>query len=68
MVTFHHIPLKSVDSVIDRCLKATGIVARGPDRIAHLVLDAMVDNFKPITDELRGELEIIEETVLGAET
>ncbi len=68
LVTFHHLPLKSVASVIDRCVKATGSVARAPDRIAHLVLDAMVDNFKPITDELRGELELIEETVLGAET
>ena len=68
LVTFHHTPLKSVSSVIDRCVKATGIVARGPDRIAHMLLDALVDNFKPITDELRGELELIEETVLGAET
>ncbi len=68
LVTFHHTPLKSVASVIDRCVKATGIVARGPDRIAHLVLDALVDNFKPITDELRGELELIEENVLGAQT
>jgi magnesium transporter len=68
LVTFHHTPLKSVSTVIERCVKATGIVARGPDRIAHMVLDALVDNFKPITDELRGELELIEETVLGAET
>jgi len=68
LVTFHHTPLKSVDSVIDRCVKATGIVARGPDRLAHLVLDAMVDHFKPITDELRGELELIEESVLSAQT
>jgi magnesium transporter len=68
LVTFHHVPLKSVASVIERCVKATGIVARGPDRIAHLVLDAMVDNFKPITDELRGELDLIEETVLAADT
>jgi magnesium transporter len=68
LVTFHHTPLKSVASVMDRCIKATGIVARGPDRIAHMVLDAMVDNFKPITDELRGELDRIEETVLSAET
>jgi magnesium transporter len=68
LVTFHHTPLKSVSTVIDRCVKATGIVARGPDRIAHMVLDALVDNFKPITDELRSELELIEETVLGSET
>jgi magnesium transporter len=68
LVTFHHTPLKSVASIIDRCVKATGIIARGPDRIAHMVLDALVENFKPITDELRGELERIEETVLGAGT
>jgi magnesium transporter len=68
LVTFHHTPLKSVASVMERCIKATGIVARGPDRLAHMVLDAMVDNFKPITDELRGELERIEETVLAADT
>ncbi len=64
LVTFHRTPLKSVQSVMDRCGKTTGIFARGPDRLAHLVLDAMVDNYKPITDELRIELEEIEETVL----
>jgi magnesium transporter len=67
LVTFHHLPLKSINSVMDRCVKASGVVARGPDRLAHLVLDAMVDNFKPITDELRSEIELIEETVLGEE-
>ena len=40
-------------------------MARGPDRIAHFLLDAMVDNFQPIIDEMRGELEEIEETVLS---
>ncbi|MFA6960923.1 MAG: magnesium/cobalt transporter CorA [Opitutaceae bacterium] len=68
LVTFHHVPLKSINSIIDRFVKATGVVARGPDRIAHLVLDAMVDNFKPITDELRTEIELIEESVLSDET
>lgn len=65
LVSFHRNPLKSVTSVIDRCIKATGIVARGPDRIAHFLLDAMVDNFQPIIDEMRCELEEIEETVLS---
>lgn len=67
LVTFHRSPLKSVQSVIDRCAKANGVVARGPDRLAHLVLDAMVDNYKPVTDDLRVELDQIEETVLDAE-
>ncbi len=67
LVTFHRSPLKSVQSVIDRCAKSHGVVARGPDRLAHLVLDAMVDNYKPVTDDLRVELDQIEETVLDAE-
>ena len=67
LVTYHSNPLKSVRAVMERCQKTTGIVARGPDRLAHMVLDALVDNFKPVTDELRGELEELEEAVLGAE-
>jgi len=68
LVTFHRKPLKSVMSVMDRCAKTTGVVARGPDRIAHMVLDVMVENFKPVTDELRAELEEIEETVLSRDS
>lgn len=68
LVTFHRTPLKSIPAVMDRCVKATGVVARGPDRLAHMVLDAMVENFKPVTDELRAELEEIEETVLSRDS
>lgn len=64
LVTYHTTPLKSIAATIERCVKATGSVARGPDRLAHLVMDALVDNFKPVTDELRSELEEIEENVL----
>ncbi len=65
LVTFHRTPLKPVAALIDRCAKATGSVARGPDRLAHYLLDALVDLYKPVTDELRGEIEEIEETVLS---
>lgn len=67
LVTFHPAPLKSVAAVVERCAKATGIVARGPDRLAHLVLDALVDNYKPVTDEFRADLDGIEEDVLSGE-
>lgn len=68
LVTYHEAPLKSVSSVLDRCAKATGLVARGPDRIAHLILDALVDLYQPVTAEFRAELETIEEDVLAGET
>lgn len=67
LVTFHPAPLKSVAAVLERCAKANGIVARGPDRLAHLVLDALVDNYKPVTDEFRADLDGIEEDVLSGE-
>ena len=68
LVSFHRSPLKSVGALVDRSIKATGIVARGPDRLAHNLLDALVDLYKPVMDELRGELEEIEESVLAEGT
>lgn len=65
LVTFHRPPLKSVQAVMERCQKTAGVVARGPDRLAHFILDGLVDNFQPVTDELRAELEEIEEAVLS---
>ena len=65
LVTFHRTALRSVQAVIDRCVKTTGIIARGPDRLAHTILDFTVDNYAPALDELRAELEEIEETVLA---
>ncbi|PTY06305.1 magnesium and cobalt transport protein CorA [Opitutaceae bacterium EW11] len=68
LVTFHRAKLKSIDLAMDRCAKTSGVIARGPDRLAHSVLDLLVDNYKPVTDELRAELEVIEGRVLGEDT
>jgi len=68
LVSFHTTPLKSVQSAIDRTVKSSGIVARGPDRLAHTVLDFLVDNYSPALDELRQELEELEEHVLSEAT
>ncbi len=68
VVSFHRTALKSVSSVIDRCTKATGSFARGPDRIAHHLLDALIDLYKPVTDELRAQLDEIEDNVLAPDS
>ena len=68
LVTFHRTPLKSVAGAIDRVTKSTGVIARGPDRLAHSVLDQLVDNYQPVMVELAGELEEIEESVLTKES
>jgi magnesium transporter len=68
LVTYHAQPLKSIQSAIDRATKTTGIVARGPDRLAHTLLDYLVDHYTPVLDELRQELEDLEEHVLSQDS
>ncbi|MEI6861208.1 MAG: magnesium/cobalt transporter CorA [Verrucomicrobiota bacterium] len=62
IVTFHAKPLKSVATAIERIGKAP---VRGPDRLAHSLLDLLVDNYQPVMAELHAELEEIEECVLA---
>ena len=54
LVTFHRTPLRSVATALERVSKST---ARGPDRLAHTLLDHLVDNYQPVMDELQAELE-----------
>lgn len=65
LVTFHRMPLRSIEGLVDRINRATGVVARGPDRLAHSVLDNLIDLYKPVTDELRAEIEEIEARILS---
>ncbi len=65
LVTFHRTPLRSVSTLSDRLAKNAGPGPRGPDRLAHSLLDLLVDNYAPMLAELHGELEEIEEIVLG---
>lgn len=61
LVTFHEVPLKSIQSTADRCLKSTVHIARAPDRVAHTLLDAIVENYKPALDELSLEISELED-------
>src|SRR5258708_22293626 len=64
LVTYHVVPLKSVAMVEDRCVKGTGHVARAPDRVAHGLLDGLVENYKPALEELSLEIAELEQQVL----
>jgi magnesium transporter len=68
VVTFHTAPLRSVTTLIDRTVKSAGVGPRGPDRIVHTLIDLLVDNYAPVIDELRAELEELEEDVLARES
>ncbi len=64
LVTYHDLPLRSITQVEDRCVKTGGLVARAPDRVAHALLDALVDNYKPALEELSEEIAGLEDLVL----
>lgn len=68
LVTFHTSPLRSVTALMDRVAKSAGVGPRGPDRIAHTLIDLLVDNYSPVIDELRAELEELEEHVLAKDS
>lgn len=68
VVTFHTAPLRSVSTLMERIGKSAGPGPRGPDRIAHTLIDLLVDNYAPVIDELRAELEELEEDVLSKDS
>jgi magnesium transporter len=67
LITFHRSPLRPIQWLVDRCTKATGVIARGPDRLAHDILDQLTGCYTPVLDELRGKIETIEAQVLKAQ-
>src|SRR5438874_4615192 len=64
LVTYHDGPLRSVTSTEERAAKATVHIARAPDRVAHTLLDSIVENYKPALDELSLEIGEVEQQAL----
>ena len=64
LVTFHDVPLNCIQEVEERCLRSTVHVARAPDRVAHALLDSLVDNYKPALEQLGLQIAELEEKVL----
>src|SRR5437762_7822621 len=64
LVTYHEMPLRSIQTTSERCLKSTVHIARAPDRVAHTLLDSIVENYKPALDELSLEIGELEQQAL----
>lgn len=64
LITFHTVPLKFMQAMKERFTKQAAPAVRGPDRLAHFILDAMIDNYTSVVDELTGELEDLEDIIL----
>jgi magnesium transporter len=64
LVTYHDVALRSVSATAERATKSTMHIARAPDRVAHTLLDAIVDNYKPALEELSLEIAALESDVV----
>jgi magnesium transporter len=64
LVTYHEEPLRSVSTVVERACNGTMGIARAPDRVAHSLLDTLVDNYKPALDDLGLEIAELEQLAL----
>ena len=65
LVTYHDVALRSVSATAERATKSTMHIARAPDRVAHTLLDAIVDNYKPALEELSLEIAELENDVVA---
>ena len=64
LVTYHEKPLRNVSMVEERALNGTMGIARAPDRVAHSLLDNLVDNYKPALEQLGLQIAELEDNVL----
>jgi len=64
LVTYHETALRSVSQTEERAVKGTMQIARAPDRVAHTLLDSIVENYKPALDEQSLEISELEQQAL----
>src|SRR5271155_5239133 len=63
LVTHHSEPLATVTSTIERIHKNPSTIARGMDRLAHFLLDSMVDAYQPVLNDFTKEIGALEDSV-----
>jgi magnesium transporter len=64
LVTYHERPIRAVQVVEDLACKGTIHIAKAPDRVAHRILDSIVEGYKPALDELALEISELEQAAL----
>jgi len=66
LVTHHTEPLPALASTIERIQKNPTTIARGMDRLAHHVLDTIVDAYQPVLNDLTKEIAALEDVVFDS--
>jgi magnesium transporter len=63
LVTHHSEPLATVSNTAERLQKNLNPIARNIDRLAHILLDSMVDAYQPVLNDLTKEVRALEDGV-----
>jgi magnesium transporter len=63
LVTVHAGPSAAVDAVAERLQRNPELLGRGVDRIAHSVMDAAIDAYFPLLDQLDEFVDTLEQRV-----
>jgi magnesium transporter len=65
IVTVHGRAMRSIDGARDRLRKHPEVLADGPDRLLHLLLDQIVDHYFPLVEALEDRVEALEDEVFA---
>jgi magnesium transporter len=63
LVTHHYVPLACVTTAREYIERHQDTVRRGPDFLFHQILDAMVDEYAPIVEEVASRLDQLETSI-----
>src|SRR4051812_45451498 len=61
LVTIHDGDSRSIAKLRDVCEKHTHVLSEGPVALMHRIVDQMVDNYRPMMEELEGQIDRLEE-------
>lgn len=66
LVTAHHGKSEAVSGAAERLVRNPELLRRGPDRMMHMILDASVDAYFPLLDQIDEFVDGLEERVFGS--
>lgn len=66
LVTYHHEPMRSVTATLDRVQRNAPAVAKAPDRLTYTILDQMLENYAPATEQLSQAVLEIERSIVSS--
>jgi magnesium transporter len=64
LVTVHDGKRRTIQEVLQLCLRSNFVLADGPIALFHRIIDTMVEHYRPELDELEERLDYIEARVL----